>query len=105
MFGSDFVSGYHLMFVISVGLLARAAVGPAERLLNMLGERRSCALVYASSFALNVVLCVVLIPRLGLLGAAIASAIALLFESVGLFAVAKYRLGLHCLIFGAPKES
>jgi O-antigen/teichoic acid export membrane protein len=105
LFGSDFVSGYHLMFVISVGLLARAAVGPAERLLNMLGERRSCALVYASSFALNVVLCVVLIPRLGLLGAAIASAVALLFESVSLFAVAKYRLGLHCLIFGAPKES
>jgi len=104
LFGRDFVSGYHLMFVIAVGLLARAAVGPAERLLNMLGERRSCALVYAGSFALNVVLCVVLIPRLGLLGAAISSAVALVFESVSLFAVAKYRLGLHCLIFGAPQE-
>jgi O-antigen/teichoic acid export membrane protein len=105
LFGRDFVSGYPLMFVISVGLLARAAVGPAERLLNMLGERRSCALVYAGSFALNVVLCIVLIPRFGLLGAAIASAVALLLESASLFAVAKYRLGLHCLIFGAPKES
>jgi O-antigen/teichoic acid export membrane protein len=105
LFGRDFVSGYPLMFVISVGLLARAAVGPAERLLNMLGERRSCALVYASSFALNVVLCIVLIPQFGLLGAAVASALALVFESVSLFAVAKYRLGLHCLIFGAPQES
>ena len=104
LFGRDFVSGYYLMFVIAVGLLARAAVGPAERLLNMLGERRSCALVYAGSFALNVILCVALIPRLGLLGAAIASAVALVFESASLFAVAKYRLGLHCLIFGAPRE-
>ena len=40
-------SGYYLMFILAVGLLARASVGPAERLLNMLGERRSCALVYA----------------------------------------------------------
>jgi O-antigen/teichoic acid export membrane protein len=104
LFGHDFVSGYYLMFIIAVGLLARAAVGPAERLLNMLGERRSCALVYGASFALNLLLCVVLIPWLGLAGAAIASSVALVFESAGLFFVAKYRLGLHCLIFGAPKE-
>ena len=63
MFGRDFVSGYYLMFIIAVGLLARASVGPAERLLNMLGERRSCALVYAGSFAINIGLCFALIPR------------------------------------------
>jgi O-antigen/teichoic acid export membrane protein len=93
------------MFIIAIGLLARASVGPAERLLNMLGERRSCALVYAGSFALNLVLLATLIPPLGLLGAAIAGAVALVFESASLFALAKYRLGLHCLIFGAPRES
>jgi O-antigen/teichoic acid export membrane protein len=105
LYGPDFVSGYYLMFIIAIGLLARASVGPAERLLNMLGERRSCALVYAGSFALNLVLLMVLIPPLGLLGAAIAGAVALVFESASLFALAKYRLGLHCLIFGAPRES
>ena len=52
--------------------MARASVGPAERLLNMLGERRACALVYGSSFAISLILCIVLIPRLGPLGAAIA---------------------------------
>jgi O-antigen/teichoic acid export membrane protein len=103
LFGRDFVSGYYLMFIIAVGLLARASVGPAERLLNMLGERRSCALVYAASFALSLILCVVLIPLLGLAGAAIASSVALVFESASLFLVAKYRLGLHCFIFGGPK--
>jgi O-antigen/teichoic acid export membrane protein len=103
LFGREFVSGYYLMFIIAVGLLARASVGPAERLLNMLGERRSCALVYAASFALSLILCVVLIPLLGLAGAAIASSVALVFESASLFLVAKYRLGLHCFIFGGPK--
>jgi O-antigen/teichoic acid export membrane protein len=100
LFGRDFVSGYYLMFIIAIGLLARAAVGPAERLLNMLGERRSCALVYAASFFIDLVLCLALIPWLGIAGAAIANAVALVFESASLFYVAKYRLGLHCLVFG-----
>ena len=104
LFGRDFVSGYYLMFIIAVGLLARASVGPAERLLNMLGERRSCALVYAGSFFIDLILCVGLIPWLGIAGAAIANAVALTFESAGLFLVARYRLGLHCLIFGRPRE-
>ena len=103
LFGHEFVSGYYLMFIIAIGLLARASVGPAERLLNMLGERQSCALVYAGSFALSIGLCILLIPRLGLAGAAIASSVALVFESVSLFLVAKHRLGLHCFIFGGPK--
>jgi len=104
MFGKDFVGGYRLMFIIAIGLLARASVGPAERLLNMLGERRRCAHVYAGSFLLNVALCFVLIPRFGAVGAAIASATALVFESTWLFVVAKVCLGLHCLIFGRPRD-
>jgi O-antigen/teichoic acid export membrane protein len=104
LFGRDFVSGYYLMFIIAIGLLARASVGPAERLLNMLGERRACALVYAGSFAINIALCVALIPWLGIAGAAIANAVALTFESASLFLVAKYRLGLYCFIFGGDRE-
>jgi O-antigen/teichoic acid export membrane protein len=104
LFGRDFVSGYYLMFIIAVGLLARASVGPAERLLNMLGERRSCAAVYGAAFAVDILLCIALIPRFGLGGAAAASSGALVFESASLFLVAKYRLGLHCFIFGGPKE-
>jgi O-antigen/teichoic acid export membrane protein len=103
MFGHDFVSGYRLMFILAIGLLARASVGPAERLLNMLGERRSCAMVYGGAFALDVALCFLLVPRFGIEGAAIANAITLVSESVALFVIAKYRLGLHCFIFGGHK--
>ncbi len=100
MFGHEFVSGYYLMFILAIGLLARAAVGPAERLLNMLGERRSCALIYGGSFAINIALCFLLIPGFGIAGAAIANAITLVCESVSLFFVAKFRLALHCFVFG-----
>lgn len=103
LFGPRFVDGYHLMFILTVGLLARASVGPVERLLNMLGEQRSCAMVYGAAFALNLILCVLLIPRLGVEGAAISTSIALTVESVLLFWVTKARLGFHVFIWGRPK--
>ena len=100
LFGANFVSGYDVMFILAVGMLARAAVGPAERLLNMLGERKQCAFIYAAAFAINLVLCVVLIPRLGIEGAAVATSSALLAESIMLYFVAKRRLGFHVFIMG-----
>ena len=65
----------------------------------MLGEQRICAAVYAGAFALNLVLCVMLIPRIGVDGAAVATSTALIFESVVLFFVTKRRLGLHVFIW------
>jgi O-antigen/teichoic acid export membrane protein len=84
--------------------MARASVGPVERLLNMLGEQRACATVYAGAFALNLVLCVILVPRIGVEGAAVSTATALIFESVLLFAVTRKRLGFHVFIWGRARS-
>jgi O-antigen/teichoic acid export membrane protein len=100
LFGPKFVDGYRLMLILTVGLMARASLGPVERLLNMLGEQRACAAVYATAFALNLMIGLVLIPRIGIDGAAIATSTALIAESVMLFFVTKRRLGLHVFIWG-----
>jgi O-antigen/teichoic acid export membrane protein len=104
LFGERFVDGYYLLFVLAVGLLARAAVGPVERLLNMLDQQRICAAVYALAFGLNLVLCIAFIPRIGVAGAAVATTIALIVESVLLFLVTKQRLGFHVFVFGRSTE-
>jgi O-antigen/teichoic acid export membrane protein len=101
LFGAGFESGYGVMFILAIGMLARAAVGPAERLLNMLGERKQCAAVYAIAFAINLTLCVILIPRIGIEGAAIATSTALIAESILFYWVAKRRLGFHLFILGS----
>jgi O-antigen/teichoic acid export membrane protein len=103
LFGANFESGYAVMFILSVGMMARAAVGPAERLLNMLGERKQCAAIYAGAFALNLALCIALIPRIGIEGAGIATSTALVFESIMLYVIAKRRLGFHVFIMGGGK--
>ncbi len=103
LFGGNFEDGYAVMFILSVGMLARAAVGPAERLLNMLGERKQCAAIYAGAFSINFALCIALIPRIGIEGAGIATSTALVFESICLYLIAKRRLGFHVFIIGGGK--
>lgn len=100
LFGPHFVVGYDIMFIAAVGLVVRSAIGPVERLLNMLGHQHICALAYASAFVMNVVLCLILVPRYGGHGAAAATTISLAFETVLLFWIVRQRLGLHVLAFG-----
>jgi O-antigen/teichoic acid export membrane protein len=100
LFGSQFVGGYDIMFIAAIGLVVRSAIGPVERLLNMLGHQHICALAYALAFVMNVVLCVALVPRFGGHGAAAATSISLTFETALLFWIVRQRLGLHVLAFG-----
>jgi O-antigen/teichoic acid export membrane protein len=99
LFGPGFAAGYPLMFVLAVGLVARASVGPAERLLNMLGQQRMCALIYGCAFAANLVLALLLAPRFGGMGTAIATSGAVVVESALLFVAVRRRLGVHLFIW------
>jgi O-antigen/teichoic acid export membrane protein len=100
LFGPQFTAGYDIMFIAAIGLLVRAAIGPVERLLNMVGQQNICALAYALAFVINLALCIALVPRFGGHGAAAATSIALVFETVLLFFVTRRRLGLRMLAFG-----
>jgi O-antigen/teichoic acid export membrane protein len=92
LFGAGFDAGYDVMFILAIGMLARAAVGPAERLLIMLGDRKQCMAIYALAFVVNLALCFVLIPRLGIEGAAASISTALVIESIWLYFVVRRRL-------------
>ena len=98
LFGPAFGSGYPLLFLLSIGLLFRASIGPAETLLIMAGQQRICAAVYTATFILNVALNVSLIPAFGLLGAATATTTALILETLVLFYITYSRLGINCSI-------
>lgn len=100
LFGPEFTAGYPVLPILMIGLLARASIGPAERLLTMLGHQSACGWVYMAAFATNVILNFALVPSLGLSGAAVATAGAVLVESVMLFVLVKKRLGLHAFYWG-----
>ncbi len=99
LFGPQFTAGYPVMLILVAGFLGRAAMGPSEFILNMLGQQKACASVIVSMAILNIVLGVVLVPRFGSLGAAAATATALLLGALLNTVVARRRLGLEIAIW------
>ncbi|WP_420960622.1 lipopolysaccharide biosynthesis protein [Brucella sp. IR073] len=104
LFGPSFTQGYPLLFVLIVGVIARASVGPTESLLNMSGNQNVCAALYAVALCINVVLNILLIPRFGLIGAAVATAIAMVFEASSLSLMVYRRLGIPMFILAAQAK-
>lgn len=99
LFGEGFTAGYGLMFILAVGLVVRAGVGPIEGLLNMLGHQNLCAMVLGATVVVNLALNVLLIPWLGLTGAAIATSASIIMEALVLLIFAKRRAGLSMAIW------
>ena len=104
LFGPGFDEGFAFLFVLVIGVVARASVGPTESLLTMSGHQNICAAVYAATLALNIALNVVLIPTLGLWGAAIATAGAMVFEASALSFTVWRKLGIVMTIM-APRRA
>ena len=99
LFGPQFEAGYPVMCILVVGFLFRSSMGPAEFLLNMLGEQRLCAKVLFASAALNVALNFMLVPRFGLVGAASATALSLMMAAILNYIVVWRRLEIEIAIW------
>lgn len=98
LFSPEFTSAYPVMAILVIGFLARASVGPAEFLLNMLGQQRAVAMVAVSAALIDIAICLVLIPSFGMLGAAIANAVTLVFAATAYALVAHRHLGMNIFV-------
>lgn len=98
LFGPAFSEGHVLMMILLAGILAKAMVGPGEVLLTMAGEQKICATIYAAALSGNIVMNMLLIPRWGLVGAASATAGAMMIEAVLLNIIVRRRLGITMFI-------
>jgi O-antigen/teichoic acid export membrane protein len=70
------------MFILALGLLARAAAGPAQNLLAVSGHQDKAAMILFATLLINGGLGLALIPRFGIEGAAIAISSAFAFEAL-----------------------
>ena len=98
LFGEEFESGSLILVVLLIGIVIRSSVGPAEALLVMADRQKMCAWIYAVTLGVNVLLNFSLIPVFGIMGAAMATSFALMFESAALHSAAKRALGIHAFI-------
>ena len=98
LLGEEFASAYPLLVVLICGQLVLVAAGPGGILLNMTGFHRDSAKVLACGAAVNLVLCLFLIPLFGALGAAVATALTVAAWSGAMACVAARRLGIVSFI-------
>ena len=99
LFGPQFQAGYPVMCILVVGFLFRSSMGPAEFLLNMLGEQALCATVLTASAALDIALNFALVPNYGLTGAAAATSISLMMAALMNSIVVWRRLEIEIAIW------
>ena len=105
LFGTAFTAGYSLMFILFVGILAKALIGPGEVLLTMAGQQNLCVLVYAVALTANIGFNVTLIPLFGLTGAATATAGAMIVEALLLHLVVRRKLSIILFAFANPVKA
>ncbi|MGD8627999.1 MAG: flippase [bacterium] len=77
VFGSDFVNAAATLRLLAVGQIVNAAVGPAGFMLSMTGRQKLNMVNSIGLAGLNIALNILLIPRYGIAGAALATTIAL----------------------------
>lgn len=103
LFGADFVAASYVILPLSLGLLLRALVGPAERILMMTEQHYICAVLYLVAVITDIILNLLLIPHFGILGAAIATAISFALMSLMLHIVVRGRLNAAAIAETPPK--
>lgn len=104
LFGPGFAAGYPVMCVLAIAIVARAAIGPAEALLNMTGGQADCARALMIAALANLVFSVLLTPVMGILGAAIAVAGAIILGAVLNWLAVRRRLGIDAGIWAACRR-
>jgi O-antigen/teichoic acid export membrane protein len=98
-FGVEFVAAYVPLMILLIGQFVNSASGSVGFLLNMTGHERETARVMTVSSVLNVLLNVLLAPPLGIAGAAVATAAAMVTSNVLLWWAVRKRLGINSLAF------
>ena len=97
LFGAEFSAGYWALVILALGHIVNCGAGPVAALTSLTGYHALTARVFGWSTLGNVVLCLVLIPPFGLLGAAFASAATLMMLNLRLYQIVVKKLGIRPL--------
>ena len=102
-FGHGYSSAAAVTAILALGQLVSAAAGPCGTVLNMSGRVLLNMLDNVGVLVLNIVLNLVLIPRYGVVGAAVAWSASLVAANVVKVLQAQLVVGIHAAGAGLPK--
>lgn len=100
LFGEAFQAGQTVLVILLVGRIVEAALGPAGVLLSMTKYANLAAVGIGVGAVTNIIFNLVLIPRFGIEGAAIATAASILIRSGTMVMLARATLAIHSTALG-----
>ena len=95
IFGDEFVAGQHALLILSLGILAQVGTGNNKVALIMAGRSGWNLAVYILSFTVNISLNLLLIPRYGIVGAALAWTASFFVDNGVTAVILATRIRLH----------
>jgi len=98
LYGDEFVSGATVLIILAFGQLVNSLCGSVGYLMQMIGQEKMYLRVLLIALLINLILNVLLIPIYGIIGAAIASAISLVFWNIYLVVYVKKTKGISTLV-------
>ena len=100
LFGPDFVAAHSVLSVLLVGGVVNAFTGVVAYFMTLTGRERQALVIFAGALGLSVVLNLLLIPRFGALGAAVASSSALAAWNLAMLAYVRRVMGIDASAIG-----
>jgi O-antigen/teichoic acid export membrane protein len=94
LFGTEFLAAGNALAVLAIGRMANALCGPTGTLLTMSGNQRDAAVVAVGSGLLDGLLLIVLVPALGMLGAAVATTATITAWNLAQLVLVRRRTGI-----------
>ncbi len=91
LFGEEYLPALNLLIIMSIGQFISVAMGSVGLVLNMLNHEKETVRASLLSIFLNILLGLVLIPQIGVMGAAIATTVSLSSWNI-LLAIRTYKL-------------
>jgi len=79
IFGQEFSDGAAVLAILAVGQILNSVTGPLGVMIDMGGRSKFTLLNSVLHFSLQIGLCILLIPRYGVLGAAVAKTVSIAF--------------------------
>ena len=104
LFGHEFIRGRLALAILSVAQLMNAVTGPVSRIMIMARRESKTAIAMTTGAVSNIALNLVLIPRYGIVGAAIATTISMMLWNGMLVFEVWSKLGIDPTVLGLGRR-
>lgn len=105
LFGPGFVAGRDVLSVLLIGGVVNAFTGVVAYFLTLTGRERQGLVIFAGALVLSIVLNLLLIPRYGAVGAAVASSSAMAAWNLVMLVYVRRTIGIDASAIALPVRS